>query len=123
MSSAAQFLNPSQAARLQLGVSAKALRIYEEHGLITPLRTASGWRTYGPAEMTRAAEIAALRALGLSLAQVGRVLSGDPSSLSRPPWRPTRTCWRARSGALTGKIEKVRLMRADLERGQAPAFG
>ena len=80
MSSSAQFLNPSEAAR-RLGVSAKALRLYEQRGLVTPGRTAAGWRAYGPDEMARAAEIVALRALGLSLAQVARVLGGDPQGL------------------------------------------
>ena len=71
MNSSAQFLNPSEAA-IRLGVSAKALRLYEQRGLIAPIRTAAGWRTYGPVEMARAAEIVALRALGLSLAPSGR---------------------------------------------------
>jgi DNA-binding transcriptional MerR regulator len=66
VSSAAQFLNPSDAAQ-QLGVSAKALRVYEHRGLITPARTLAGWRAYGPAEMARAREIVELRTLGLAL--------------------------------------------------------
>ena len=80
MSGSTEFLNPSEAAR-RLGVSAKALRLYEQRGLITPVRTAAGWRAYGPDEMARAAEIVALRALGLSLAQVARVLKGDSQGL------------------------------------------
>src|SRR5688572_29895942 len=80
MTGTAKFLSPSQAAA-QLGVSTKALRLYEQHGLLKPVRTASGWRTYGAAEMERAAEIATLRALGFSLAQIGRVLRGDPEGL------------------------------------------
>ena len=59
----------------------KALRLYEQRGLLAPLRTAAGWRTYGPVEIARAGEIAALRALGLSLAQVARVLGGDAACL------------------------------------------
>lgn len=47
MSTSAQFLNPSEAAR-RLGVSAKALRLYEQYGLIKPIRSAAGWRTYFP---------------------------------------------------------------------------
>ena len=39
-------LSPAEAARL-LGVSAKALRLYERHGLVKPLRSENGWRTYG----------------------------------------------------------------------------
>jgi len=118
--SAAQFLNPSEAAR-RLGVSVKALRLYEQHGLIAPLRTTSGWRTYGPEQMARAAEIATLRALGLSLAQVGRVLKGDAQSLP-PALAAHQTMLEDQVRALTNKIEKVRRMRADLDRGQSPPF-
>ena len=50
MSSSAQFLNPSAAAR-RLGVSAKALRLYEQRGLVAPSRTPAGWRAYGPDEI------------------------------------------------------------------------
>ena len=82
MSSPAQFLNPSEAAK-RLGVSAKALRLYEQRGLIAPARTAVGWRAYGPDEMARVAEIVALRQLGLSLSQVARVLGGDSEVLNR----------------------------------------
>ncbi len=34
----AQILNPTEAAR-RLGVSAKALRLYEKHGLVKPMRS------------------------------------------------------------------------------------
>jgi DNA-binding transcriptional MerR regulator len=44
MGSASEFLNASDAAS-RLGVSAKALRLYEQRGLIVPVRTAAGWRT------------------------------------------------------------------------------
>ncbi len=69
MISSAHFLNPSEAAQ-RLGVSTKALRLYEQHGLISPRRTAAGWRAYGPDEMARVAEIVTLRALGLGLSQI-----------------------------------------------------
>ena len=80
MNPSAQFLSPSEAAR-RLGVSVKALRLYEQRGLIAPARTAAGWRAYGPDEMSCVAEIAALRELGLSLSEVARVLAGDSESL------------------------------------------
>jgi DNA-binding transcriptional MerR regulator len=80
VSSSAQFLNPSEAAK-RLGVSAKALRLYEQRGLIAPARTAAGWRAYGPDERARVAEIATLRELGLSLSQVAPLLGGDSGSL------------------------------------------
>jgi len=72
-------LHASEAAR-KVGVSTKALRLYEERGLITPRRTSAGYRIYDERAMVRAAEVAALRKLGLSLAQVARVLHGDPQN-------------------------------------------
>ncbi len=54
------FLSPTEAA-VQLGVSAKALRVYEQRGLLMPLRTSAGWRTYGTQQMARGREIVALR--------------------------------------------------------------
>ena len=80
MPSSAPFLNLSEAAR-RLGVSPKALRLYEQRGLVVPGRTVAGWRAYGPDEMARAGEIVALRALGLSLTEVARVIAGEPHVL------------------------------------------
>jgi DNA-binding transcriptional MerR regulator len=121
VSRSGQFLNPSEAAG-QLGVSTKALRLYEQRGLVVPVRTAAGWRLYGPAEMARAAEIAALRALGLSLAEVARVLRGDPASLE--------LALAAHQAALEGQVHrladtiaKVRGVRAGLAHGQPPTAG
>lgn len=121
MSSTAQFLNPSEAAT-RLGVSAKALRLYEQRGLIAPLRTAMGWRTYGPAEMARAAEIVALRTLGLSLAQVAGVLEGNAQSLE-PALSAHQSILETRARQLADALVKVRRLRADLGRGQVPATG
>jgi DNA-binding transcriptional MerR regulator len=121
VSSSAQYINAKVAAR-QLGVSAKALRLYEERGLLAPVRTAAGWRTYGPAEMARAAEIVALRALGLSLAQVVQVLAGEASSLE-PALATHQSVLEQRLHQLAGTVDKVRALRAGLLRGEAPAIG
>jgi DNA-binding transcriptional MerR regulator len=119
VSSSAQFLNPSEAAK-RLGVSAKALRLYEQRGLIAPVRTAAGWRAYGPNEMARVAEIAALRELGLSLSQVARVLGGDSRSLE-PALAAHQAALEVRVHQLAGAVDKVRRLRADLAGGRAPA--
>ena len=118
MSASAQFLNPAAAA-LKLGVSAKALRLYEQHGLITPHRTAAGWRAYGPGEIARAAEIVTLRALGLSLAQIARVLGDDPQDLGLALAAHQATL-EARMRELAGAVEKVRDIRASLAQGKSP---
>lgn len=120
MSPSARSLSPSQAAA-RLGVSVKALRLYEQRGLIAPDRTPAGWRAYGPAEMARATEIVSLRALGLSLAQVARVLDGDPSDLEAG-LAAHEARLQAQAQQITGALDKVRRMRSDLVRGQAPAL-
>lgn len=121
MNASARFFSPSEAAR-QLGVSAKALRLYEQRDLVAPVRTAAGWRAYGPAEMARAAEIAALRALGLSLAQVARVLGGDALGLA-PALAAHQAALEGQVRRLAETIDKVRDLRAGLDRGQAPVAG
>lgn len=75
-----RFSSDSAAAK-RLGVSPKALRHYERHGLLEPIRTAAGWRAYGAAEMERAAEIVALRA---DLEQGEAPKIGEPLRLTRP---------------------------------------
>lgn len=80
MRKSALHLTAAEAAR-ELGISAKALRLYERHGLLAPLRTAAGWRIYGPSEMARASDIVALRRLDMGLSQIKHVLSGDGDDL------------------------------------------
>jgi DNA-binding transcriptional MerR regulator len=73
-------LTPAETAR-RFGVTIKALRVYESHGLLTPLReragsTRSPWRAYGPEQLNRLHQILALKRLGLPLARIGQVLKG-----------------------------------------------
>ena len=119
MTASAQFLNASEAAR-RLGVSAKALRLYEERGLLSPLRTDAGWRAYGPEAMTRAAEVVALRELGFSLTQVQRVLAGDPEGLE-PALAAHQARLESQTAQLRRSIERIRALRADLAQGRSPS--
>ena len=121
MSSPARFLVPSEAAK-RLGVSAKALRLYEQRGLVVPGRTAAGWRVYGPDDMTRAAEIVALRGLGFSLAQVARVLKNDPQGLEAALAAHEATL-DSRMSQLAGMLEKVRGLREQLSGSRMPTAG
>jgi DNA-binding transcriptional MerR regulator len=118
VSASAQFLSPSAAAQ-RLGVSAKALRLYEQRGLVVPGRTPAGWRAYGPDEMARAAEVVALRSLGFSLAQVARVLGDDPRGLE-PALAAHQAILEERIRQLSGAAEKVRGLRAGLVQGKSP---
>ena len=80
MSEPIQFLSPTETSR-RLGVSVRALRIYERHGLVKPQRTAAGWRVYGPDQLTRLHQVLALKGLGLPLARIAELLSGRTASL------------------------------------------
>jgi DNA-binding transcriptional MerR regulator len=74
-------LSPAETAK-RFGVSIKALRLYELHGLLQPLRTSNGttgaaWRVYGSDQIARLHQILALKRLGLSLGQIGELLVGE----------------------------------------------
>ena len=49
------------AAAAETGWSARMLRYLEQHGLVVPRRTRSGYRTYGLAELNRLRALRALR--------------------------------------------------------------
>lgn len=118
MKSSPRFFSPSEAAR-RLGVSAKALRLYEQRGLVAPGRTPAGWRAWSPEDMARAADIAALRALGFSLDQVARVMTGDPRGLE-PALAAHQAVLEGRLRGLVATLERVRAMRDGLARGETP---
>ena len=121
MDAPAQYFSPSEAA-LRLGISAKALRLYEQRGLVAPLRSEAGWRAYGPEAMARIGEVVALRSLGLTLAQVARLLTGDGRGLE--------AALQAHQGVLEGQlgrlvvaVDRVRAMRHDIAAGKLATVG
>ena len=65
-------LDIAEVAR-RTGLTSRALRFYEARGLVRPLRTASGRRHYGPAELERVHQIVTLKRAGLSLALIERL--------------------------------------------------
>ncbi|MCV6585108.1 MAG: redox-sensitive transcriptional activator SoxR [Marinibacterium sp.] len=66
------------------GLAPSAIRFYEDQGLITPLRTASGQRRYDRADIRRLSFIKITQSLGFSLADIATHLAG------LPPDRPIR---------------------------------
>lgn len=72
-----EFLRIGQIA-LRTGVSAKALRLYEQRGLLKPcMHSPSGYRLYGPAALQRLMQIVLLKRTGFSLAEIGALLDRD----------------------------------------------
>lgn len=74
-------LSIGEFARLA-GVSVRMLRHYDHLGLLTPERVDpySGYRSYEPAQLDRANRLIALKDLGFTLEQVGRMLDDGLSS-------------------------------------------
>ena len=67
----------------QTGLTSRALRFYEARGLLSPLRTASNRRYYSAPQLERVHQIVTLKKAGLSLSQIGRLLSGKPLDLAQ----------------------------------------
>lgn len=67
----------------RLGLTVRALRVYERHGLVRPGRTQAGWRVYGPEEIARLHQVTALKRLGLKLSQIAALLAGRGVDLER----------------------------------------
>lgn len=65
----------AEVARMS-GVTARTLRHYDEVGVLSPSRIgAGGYRYYGERELLRLQQILVLRALGLGLPEIGRILT------------------------------------------------
>ncbi len=99
MSTSQRRWGAAQASRV-LGVSAKALRIYEDHGLLRPERSEAGYRLYAEADLERARTVVQLRALGLPLVQVAAALRGDAHAME--------LALAARQAELEGLFEQTR---------------
>jgi len=92
---------------LRTGLTVRALRVYENYGLITPGRSAAGWRRYGAQELLKLNEIGLLKVLGLTLNQI-RDLTRRPSP---PKLRQL----------LELQLDAWKHRRAEAERGQTVA--
>lgn len=62
------------------GITASALRFYDDSGLLAPagVDAATGYRYYAPAQVERAVTIRRLRAIDMPLDKIASVLASDP---------------------------------------------
>jgi DNA-binding transcriptional MerR regulator len=89
-----------------LGVSIKALRVYEHAGLIRPRRSPAGWRLYGPRDLEDARGIIAWRLLGVGLADIAALQAADAGS-RRDLLRAYQSTLEARAGAVAAAAEQA----------------
>lgn len=72
----------SAAVAAQFGITVKALRIYEDRGILKPARTQAGWRVYGDADIERLHAILSLKQLGLPLSRIAALFKAGPTDLA-----------------------------------------
>ena len=90
------------------GVTTRALRWYDEIGLLKPSgRTEGGCRRYGPAEVDRLQDILYYRALGVELARI-RACLDDPSFDRLAALREHLSALEREQGRLQKLIESVK---------------
>lgn len=65
----------------RLGISGKALRVYEAQGLLRADRSPAGWRVYGPDHIARLHQILALKSFGFSLNRIAELMAEGVSDL------------------------------------------
>ena len=92
----------SEVAR-RTGLSLRALRFYEQRGIVQPLRSEGGRRIYGPGELARLNAAVALKRAGFSLADIATMV-GDRSIDLGP--------------LIAGQIEAVEAEAAELEKAR-----
>lgn len=95
----------SEAAQ-RLGVSIKALRVYERAGLIRPRRSPAGWRLYGPRDLEDARGIIELRLVGVGLADIAALRDADAGT-RRDLLRAYQATLEARAVAVAAAAEQA----------------
>ncbi|MFD8750360.1 MerR family transcriptional regulator [Kitasatospora sp. NPDC059577] len=89
------------------GVTPRALRYYEEQGLLTPERRPSGYRAYDEGDVDAVHGIRTLLAAGLNSAVIAEILPGLPPPGRR---RPGPTCPELREGLARERARITRQM-------------
>jgi DNA-binding transcriptional MerR regulator len=97
------------------GVSVRMLRYYENQGLLTPRRTAAGYRMYANGDTERVRRIALLNRAGLSLATLRPVIACEvQGDADFQPCDALKETLQATAAELSGQIENLQRARAVL---------
>ena len=108
------------------GVSVKALRFYEEQGLISPehVDPQTGYRHYTPAQAETLAIITNLRAIDFSIAEIGSLLAhnADKADAIQKAIATKQAALAAEQNALADKIEIASILAALVGDGATTPF-
>jgi len=91
------------------GVSERAIRLCEQHGLLKPQRTEAGRRTFGEADVRRLLNVVALRALGCSLKEISVLAEQEAIDVARVlgMWTESIAAQQARLADLSQRLKSV----------------
>jgi DNA-binding transcriptional MerR regulator len=104
----------------QLGINTKTIRYYEEIGLVPPApRTPSGYRDYSDTDTTRLIFIKSAQRLGLSLEEIGEILS--LRDRGEAPCAYVRDVIAQQLSSIDKRIAELRALRTELRELDAAA--
>lgn len=102
-------LTIGEVARLS-GATARALRYYEDAGLLTPARSLGNARRYGARTVARARRIVTLRSLGLPPEDIAPLLDGRACD-AEVDWLEVQVA------EAEGRLSELRALLSDLRAG------
>jgi DNA-binding transcriptional MerR regulator len=97
------------------GISAKAIRYYEQIGVLTPpARTRSGYRDYDHATLGRLAFVRAAQAVGLTLGEIRQVVAFRDEG--QEPCEHVAALLQRRAAEVDARIAELQQLRGELDR-------
>jgi DNA-binding transcriptional MerR regulator len=100
-----QFLTIAECA-FRTGLTIRALRLYEEYGLLRPQRSPGGWRQYGPRDLVQLNTITLFKTAGLSLSQTRELIGSGPDEQALQKILPAQLqTWKSRQLAAQRGVE------------------
>jgi MerR family transcriptional regulator, copper efflux regulator len=97
------------------GISAKAIRYYEQIGVLTPpARTPSGYRDYDHATLGRLEFVRAAQAVGLTLGEIRQVIAFRDDG--QTPCEHVAALLQRRAAEVDARIAELQQLRGELDR-------
>jgi MerR family transcriptional regulator, copper efflux regulator len=98
------------------GLSTRAIRYYEELGLVQPQRTDGGFRLYAPQDVEILKTVIRFKELGMSLEEICSLVAHRGGHAAPENLRQLRAILSERRQALTVRVEKYREGIAHIDR-------
>lgn len=92
------------------GLAVSAIRFYETHGIVKPLRNSGGHRRYGRADIRRLSFVMAAQTLGFPLGEIAEHLHAlpDHKAPNKADWTRISKTFRTKINARIAALEDLR---------------